>query len=81
MALVSDISAAAAQTRVDLKLAGPAHGTKLVFASCDYNAGQLTLVPLTKYLTIAVEGKAKHSGVEIKVMFRRVRHMWWDCSQ
>ena len=43
--------------------------TKLVFASSDYPIGQLKLVPFSKSITVAVEGKGKFSpsSVEIKV--------------
>ena len=55
------------KARVDLKIKG--NDTKLVFASSDYPIGHLKLVPYSKSITVAVEGKAKNSlsSVEVKV--------------
>ena len=55
------------KARVDLNIKGD--GTKLVFASGDYQIGQLKLVPFSKSVTVNVEGKGKHnpSNVAIKV--------------
>ena len=56
------------RARIDLKIKG--NDTKLIFASGDYKVGQLKLMPLSKTVTVAVEGKGKNhlgaTAVEMK---------------
>ena len=58
------------KARIDLKIKG--NDTKLIFASGDYKVGQLKLVPFSKAVTVAVEGKGKNSwgdkAVEMKIV-------------
>ena len=55
------------KARVDVKIKG--NDTQLVFASGNHPVGQLKLVPFSKSVAVAVEGKGKKlcGGVEIKV--------------
>ena len=51
--------------RVDLTIKGD--DTKLVFASVDTKVGQMKLVPFSKHITVAVEGKAKINPTSVEV--------------
>ena len=60
------------KARVDVKIKG--NDTQLVFASGNDPVGQLKLVPFSKYVNVAVEGKVKNIVVvsKLRSLVRRV---------